>query len=565
VTERLRNKLYIVLIYVVLTLAIIVAFEQVRQSEFAYDDGQYIIENPQVKSGLTAESIRWAFTSSYASNWHPLTWISHMTDCQFFGLNPLWHHLTNLFFHIANTLLLFWVFKRMTGQVWPSAFVAAAFALHPLHVESVAWVAERKDVLSGFFWMLTMAAYVQYAKWPGVWKYLLVLLFFCLGLMAKPMLVTLPFVLFLLDYWPLGRFSSRKFSTRHLIVEKIPLFVLAGISSVITVIVQQGGGAVAQPDILPFRFRIANALVSYLDYIVKMVYPSRLAVLYPHPRDSLPTWQIVVCLIILMIVSVGVIYLRRRRYLAMGWLWYLGTLVPVIGLIQVGTQAMADRYTYLPSIGIFIMAAWGAAELSDRWRYCRTVFVILAGLLLVGMVVCTRAQVRYWQNNIILYEHTLSATKDNYMIHKNYGCSLCEKGRYDEALVQFKEFVRIRPGSSEGYGLIGRVFLEQGKLDDAVLYFTEALRIKPDWLEVRNKLGAVYYRQGRFDLAVEQLQAVADIYADAGDFPRAIETIHKAIELASSSGQQELAGKIGERLQQYKAGKLHGGGQGGNR
>ncbi|MEE9371337.1 MAG: hypothetical protein V3W45_07715, partial [Sedimentisphaerales bacterium] len=365
-----RQKI-ILLVYLALALATAIAYEQVRHNDFvSYDDFAYVTENPDVSSGITRNSVIWAFTSVHVGNWHPLTGLSHMLDCQLFGLDAFWHHLTNLFFHIANTLLLFAVLKKITGAVWRSAFVAAAFALHPLHVESVAWLAERKDVLSGLFWMLTIAAYIRYAQCPTIRKYLLVVLVFALGLMAKPMLVTLPFVLLLLDYWPLGRFQwspesisevstpsesidtgYQKVTTFRLLSEKIPLFVLSAASSVVTFIVQKSQGAVMAMEIFPVRLRIANALVSYTGYIDKMLYPSRLAVLYPFSGDIL-TWQPIVSLLLLAIISAGVIYAARRSpYLAVGWLWYIGTLVPVLGLVQVGSQAMADRYTYLPSIG----------------------------------------------------------------------------------------------------------------------------------------------------------------------------------------------------------------------
>ena len=373
--ERWRDRLHVLLIYVVLALATSIAFEQVRHNEFVhYDDYDYVVENQQVRAGITCQSIVWAFTAFQKDNWHPLTWISHMLDCELFELNPAGHHLSGLLFHVANTLLLFAVLKKMTGAVWASGFVAAAFALHPLHVESVAWVAERKDVLSGFFWMLTMAAYVRYAERPSVGKYLLVVLSLALGLMAKPMLVTLPFVLLLLDFWPLRRLQLRSqdtnqalpesksaikdgyaISLRGSILEKIPLFVLVAASSVITYIAQQSERAMAPMWDLTLGSRLANSFVSYVMYIGKMVYPSRLAILYPHPRGNLPLWQAVVCSLILITISVVVIRIVRRGYLVVGWLWYMGTLVPVIGLVQVGSQAIADRYTYLPSNGIIVM------------------------------------------------------------------------------------------------------------------------------------------------------------------------------------------------------------------
>jgi hypothetical protein len=387
---KTSDKYWSLCIYLTLALATLAVFWQVLGHDFVnYDDPDYVYRNPNVQSGITLSSIKWAFTTGHAANWHPLTWLSHMLDWQLFGDNPGWHHLTNLFLHIANTLLLFAVLKRMTNALWRSAFVAAAFALHPLHVESVAWVAERKDVLSTLFWMLTIAAYLRYLERPGTGRYLLTLLIFALGLMAKPMLVTLPFVLLLLDYWPLGRFQfgqivksvgqqSRKslnaFShwklSRHLLLEKVPLFALSAISSIVTFLVQRTAGAVTSVETLPLKLRIANTFVSYLTYIQKMVWPSRLAMFYPYPDKTDLIWQTVVFALLLLIISLGVIWLmRRRRYLLTGWLWYLGTLVPVIGLVQVGDQALADRYTYVPLTGLFIIIAWGVPDLIAKWRF----------------------------------------------------------------------------------------------------------------------------------------------------------------------------------------------------
>lgn len=344
-----------------LALVTLIVFGQACRNDFVgYDDIYYVTDNPHVKSGLSLDSVIWAFTTMYNANWHPLTWLSHMLVCQLFSLNPLWHHLTNVLFHTVNTLLLFGILKRMTGKIWPSAFAAAAFALHPLHVESVAWVSERKDVLSGFFWMLTVICYIRYTERQSIGKYLLVFLVFGLGLMAKSMLVTLPFVLLLLDYWPLGRlqWEHRLKSLWHLIIEKVPLLALSAASSTITFIAQKSAGAMELGKVYPLNIRISNAAVSYIAYIGKLIYPSRLAVLYPYPGSSLPLWQPIVSLLVLIAVSAAVIY-SARRYLVIGWFWYIGTLVPVIGLVQIGNQMMADRYTYLPSIGIFIMVAWG--------------------------------------------------------------------------------------------------------------------------------------------------------------------------------------------------------------
>ena len=516
------------MICVVLVLATFIAYEPVRQNEFtSSDDRGYITKNPDVKAGLTYESIVWAFTSGHAANWHPLTWLSHMLDCELFGLEAFWHHLTNLWFHVANTLLLFWVLKRMTGAIWPSAFVAAAFALHPLHVESVAWAAERKDVLSGFFWMLTIAAYIRYAGRRG--RYLLVVLVFGLGLMAKPMLVTLPFVLLLLDYWPLGRLQlgrqsgartfpqsesagGQRLSVGHLVAEKIPLFVLAVVSSVITYIVQKHAGTVRTIESLPLNVRVANALVSYISYIGKMIYPRRLAVFYPHPGHSLPMWQVIVCFTVFAVVSLGIIYAAKRwRYLVVGWLWYLGTLVPVIGLVQVGAQAMADRYTYLPSIGIFIMVAWGGAELFAKWHYRRIAPGISAGVVLVIMLICTRMQVRYWQNDFTLFGHALEVTKNNYVMHHSLGAVLQLQGKLDESISHYRQALQIKPNYAKAYNNLGTALQLQGKLDEAISHYRQALQIEPDDALTHNNLGAVLQSQGRLDEAITHFTKAVEL------------------------------------------------------
>jgi len=519
-----HKGLTVVLICAALALVTFVAYEQVRNHDFVdYDDRGYVYENQHVKTGLTSDSIRWAFTTRHASNWHPLTWLSHMLDCQLFGTNPGWHHLTNVLLHIANTLLLFIVLKRMTRALWCSAFVAAAFALHPLHVESVAWVAERKDVLSSFFWMLTIWAYIRYTERLGLKRYLLILLFFILGLMAKPMLVTLPFALLLLDYWPLGRLkwagkdkgknispaesaslNRRVSSTFHLVVEKIPLFVLSAVLCVVTFLSQQGGEAVKR---LPLNLRIENAVVSYVSYIGKLIYPSRLAVFYPHPLGSLPTWKPIVCFLILIVVSVIVLYRgRSKRFLIVGWLWYLGTLIPVIGLVQVGDQAMADRYTYLPSIGIFIIVAWGVAELSAKWRYRKIILGVLAGLILAVLVICTRAQVKYWKNDFTLFKHALEVTKNNALVHERYASAIFKEGKFDEARSHYKQALRIRPEIFQAHTGLGLIFLKQGKIDEAIACFEEALRLKPDYALCLNNLGALLADQGKIDEAVRYFE-----------------------------------------------------------
>ncbi len=407
-TESTKKRLLIISLFLI--IASFMAFWQVTRCDFInYDDDKYLTDNSHVQDGLTVEGITWAFTTGYAANWHPLTWISHMVDVQLFGLQPGWHHLTNLLFHLASTLLLFLVLHRMTKALWQSAFVAALFALHPLHVQSVAWVAERKDVLSTFFWMLTMGTYASYVAKPGLKRYLTLLLCFALGLMAKPMLVTLPFVLLLLDYWPLQRLEQKrppqeglskdKSTTspvripvqpvghwpliRPLLIEKIPLFALAALSSIVTYLVQHHGGAVQSLETFPPGVRMANAFVSYITYMVKMLWPTNLAVFYPYPT-SWPLWQVLGSAALLITITVLVIRgAKKRPYAAVGWFWYVGTLVPVIGVVQVGRQALADRYTYIPLVGLFIIVAWAVPELLKKWPYRKETLITLSALCLL--------------------------------------------------------------------------------------------------------------------------------------------------------------------------------------
>ena len=548
---KTSNKYRTLCIYLALALATLVGYWQVRNCDFtSYDDNLYVTENRYVQTGLTGEGALWAFTTGHAANWHPLTWLSHMLDCHLFGTNPRWHHFTNLLLHIANTLLLFTVLKRMTSALWRSAFVAAVFALHPLHVESVAWIAERKDVLSTLFWLLTMIAYVSYVRRPGTGRYLLTLLLFALGLMAKPMLVTLPFVLLLLDYWPLGRLQlGRDVSNKvrlRLVWEKLPFFVLSAASSVITFLVQQSGAAVATAEKLPIGFRIANALVSYSSYIVKMVYPSRLAVLYPLSGHDLLTWKPVVSLIVLVSLSAAIIRIaRRRRYIAVGWLWYLGTLVPVIGLIQVGEQAFADRYTYIPLIGLFIIVSWGLPDLLSKWQYRKITLALSAGIVLVVLIVCTRIQVRYWQNSFTLFGHALEVTENNAGMHRAMGLSLVSQGRFDEAVSHCRQAVRINPNSARLHKSLGVTLAAQGNFGEAISSYHHALQLKPNYAEVYNYLGDALQSQGQLDEAVSSYSQALQLkpnYAEAhnnlsvalqfkGQSNEAIAHLHRALEV----------------------------------
>ncbi|MGO9021952.1 MAG: tetratricopeptide repeat protein [Syntrophobacteraceae bacterium] len=680
----LIRKKQILAIYLFLTLITLIAFWQVSHCDFiSYDDPKYVTENIHIRQGITIQAIRWAFTTVYASNWHPLTWMSHMLDVQLFGLNPHGHHLINLLFHISNSLLLFFVFHRITKAPWKSAFVAALFALHPLHVESVAWVAERKDVLAAFFWMLTMAAYIHYVerrtedkrqrtddgrqrtedgrrrtedgrrrtedgeKWTGIFhspssvlRYLAVLTFYALGLMAKPMLVTLPFVLLLLDYWPLQRFEQKtsaegirtevskqgagsgeqgarsetqnpkleqkprsankrksgKRSTdqgivsssvlrpaasqkigrelgthkivprleastsgqnvkpgpersegpafyarsersprtrnavrvpssvvRPLLWEKLPLFALAALSCIVTFIAQQKGGAVKSIQIFTPGVRIANALVSYILYIRKMIWPADLAFFYPHPR-SLPLWQVLgAALLLIAVTSIVIRKAKRYPFLPVGWLWFTGTLVPVIGVVQVGGQAMADRYTYIPLIGLFSMAAWGIPALFENWRYRKEALFTMWVLALPCLFVVTWAQLGYWRNSIALCDHTLKVTDHNDTVHTCRGTTYAKLGNYRQAIEDYDKAIQINPAYALAYLNRGVAYGHIDNQRQAISDFDRAIEINPVDADEYFSRGIAYVKLGNqgqavldFDRAIQINPEYALAYINRG-------------------------------------------------
>src|SRR5688572_19201451 len=450
-----RTARILALLLAIGTLAV---YWPARQFEFTnYDDEDYVYGNPMVMKGLTAEGVRWAFTTRFAANWHPLTWLSHMLDCEFYGVRPGAHHMMNVLLHTLATVALFFALLRMTRLPGRSAVVAALFALHPLHVESVAWVAERKDVLSGLFWILTMWAYVWYTERPGIVRYLLVAVTFALGLMAKPMLVTLPCVLLLLDYWPLRRLAGTlALPWRRVILEKVPLFALTVASSIFTFLVQQKGGAVFPfAEKLSFGSRVASAFIAYVSYLGKTFLPEELAVLYPHP-GSWPAWQIAgAALILLFITAVVIIFAKARPYLVMGWLWFLGTLVPVIGLVQVGEQYMADRYTYIPLVGIFIALVWGVSDLLARVEQRKVALGFAVVVVLAVCVVGTRRQLAYWENSIKLFARTVQVTGDNPTAQYNLAQALGVRGHLRESVPHYEEALRIRPNYPEALNNLG--------------------------------------------------------------------------------------------------------------
>jgi tetratricopeptide (TPR) repeat protein len=583
-----KHSLWVCLLLAVSTLLV---YWPVTGHDFVnYDDTDYVTANPYVHAGLSAKGFAWVWHSDVARNWHPVTMLSHMLDCQLYGMRPGGHHLTSLLFHIVNTLLLFLLLRGMTGCLWRSGIVAALFALHPLHVESVAWVAERKDVLSTFFFLLTLLAYGAYADKsriqspkskvqspkpkvaggavtdhatrdtqhasrstfpalfhpPALLFYVLSLLLFALGLMSKPMLVTVPFVLLLLDYWPLQRLQfpallgsrakvqgsrprvpvpagsvqpaapRQSVPLARLLWEKLPFLLLCAASCVVTFRVQQSGGSVLDVSNLPVAARVANALMSYVRYLGKMVWPENLAALYVRKTPWL-AWEVGLAAIALLAVSATVIRLARRQpYLAVGWFWYVGTLVPVIGLVQVGMQSMADRYTYIPLIGIFIAVAWGIGELTGRWRVPKVGLGIATAVVLAACVVVTRKQIAWWKSSETLFQRMITAVPGNYMAHYNMGNLYSRQDKLAEAVKQYESALKAEPNYAEAHNNLGSVLLRQGRFDEAVAHYSSAVRLKPEYL---------YY----FNLANAQV--------DAGKATAAVSNYQQALRLNTSSSQ----------------------------
>jgi hypothetical protein len=511
--SRLLRKRH-VQVYILLIVAILITYGRVSEFDFVnFDDDLYVENNPQVRSGINASSLRWAFTATYQGTWQPLVWLSYMLDAE---LSSLWngykgavdasiYHLTNLIIHLLNTLLLFICLLSLTHSTWRSAFVAALFALHPLRIESVAWIAERKDVLSGLFWMLGIIAYANYVRRPGVAQYLLVAATLILGLMAKPILVTFPIVLMLLDYWPLCRFKS----LRSEFVEKIPLLVLSAGSCVITITVQDRMNAVMQP----IGVRIAVAVYSYARYLAKTIWPNKLAVFYPHPGSSLPVWLVIGSAFLLVVITLFcVLSARKHRFLLMGWMWYIVTLIPVIGIIQTGKHGWADRFTYIPLIGIFIMIAWGIPELFSPLcnRAIRIPLAFAAFLVLIVLAISTYVQLGYWRNSISLFQRALAVTRNNATAHYNLACALARKGDLEKAIYHAREAVRISPSFAEARNSIGCGLMQMNKLDEAIKEFRIAIRIRKDYSEAHSNLGAAYLTKGMIKEAIAEFRKALD-------------------------------------------------------
>ena len=478
-----------------LAAAVFLTYAPVFRNGFiGYDDPDYVTANTHVTTGLTPENIGWAFTTSHASNWHPLTWLSHQADCTLFGVDPVAHHFTNLLLHIANTVLLFLFLNAATGSWWKSAFIAAIFGLHPLHVQSVAWAAERKDVLCTFFGMLALLAYLRR-------RYALMAVLFACALMAKPMLVTLPLLLLILDWWPL----QRKLSIR----EKLPLAALTVLASIVTVWAQKRGGAVATLETLPFGLRLSNALVSYVAYLGKTLWPANLSVLYPFPLSGIPAWKVIASAALLIAITAVAVALRKQRpWLLAGWCWYLVSLAPVIGIVQVGMQSMADRYMYVPMIGLLLAAAW---ELP--WQ--------AMPVLAVACALVTWNQVQFWKDGVTLFEHAVAVTENNFIAHNSLGVELDQRNRPDEALAHYKEAVRIRPGDRASENNYSQALFEKGErlakaeqLSEALPLFEEGLRHRPRNASALTYKGVLLAAFGRFPEALQALDSALSIDPD---------------------------------------------------
>jgi protein O-mannosyl-transferase len=603
-----KQERYLILISAALIAVTGVVFSRVMGCDFtSFDDPDYVTNNVHITSGLTWRNLGWAFKTGCAGNWHPVTWMSHMLDCQIYGLRPWGHHLTSVLVHITNVLLLFGLFGRMTRAVWPSAVVAALFALHPLHVESVAWVAERKDLLSTLFFLLSLWAYVRYVESSkdrgphhagsasrfasqGLRFYFLALLLFSLGLMSKPMLVTLPFVLWLLDFWPLERFTvdnrrcaldslqatyRRSAPLKLLLVEKLPFLVLAAVSCAVTFRVQSKAGAVTPLSAEPLEFRVFNAAISYVRYILKMVWPVDLAVFYPAPSE----WPLGLAggvAVVLAGISVLATHLRwKAPWLASGWFWYLGTLVPVIGIVQVGSQAMADRYSYIPLIGLFVTITWGAAAVWAKWHQSRIWLGTLAAALLTLCGSLTWQQITYWRNTATLFEHALAVTSDNFVAHHNLAALLMQGGDPAGAERHLTETVRLKPYDATARYSLGVALASQQKIQEAIQQYNEAIKLQPDFPEVLNNLAWILaadpnpqVRNGQEAVALAEracqltgyqrplfIGTLAAAYAEAGRFRTAVAMAEKAQSLARLAHETDVAERNRTLLNLYRAGQ----------
>ena len=490
------------LLIAVVTIAV---YWPVLQNGFIdFDDDDYVTMNMVVRQGLTLKGFFWAFTTFHAGNWHPLTWLSHMLDVELFGLNPLGHHASNLLLHTVNSLLLCALLYRLTGFIGRSLIVALLFALHPLHVESVAWIAERKDLLSTLFWLLTMGAYIRYARTPSLGRYLPVFLLLALGLLAKQMLVTLPLILLLMDYWPLNR--QEKGGIRLLLIEKLPLLALSGAASLVILRAHASVRALFQLDGGSILLHGGNAFISYIKYIGMMFWPTDLALFYPFQSAAVTPLKVAGAIALLTgMTSVVLLQRKSRPYLLFGWFWYLITLIPVIGFVRVGGQALADRYTYIPLIGLFMIVVWGGAELEVKGRFgLRAAIAGVATIVIALLSLLTVAQIRTWVNSYELFDHALAVVEGNWLAHNNMGIFLSQHNRNDEALRHFRESVRLNPDGAVGFRNLGNAYQMAGNSSEAMAAFCEAVRLNPDDAESHYRLGFTYLLSGNSPLAYEE-------------------------------------------------------------
>ncbi|MEN6387253.1 MAG: tetratricopeptide repeat protein [Phycisphaerales bacterium] len=597
-TQGQSNGRYALLISVCLAAVVFIIYSPVHKFSFiSFDDHTYAAYNPHVKSPLSFETLRWAFTSKDTGNWHPLTWLSLTLDYQLFKNWAGGYHLVNVFYHILNTIILFYLFKYMTNLLWASFFIAGAFALHPMHVESVAWIAERKDVLSAFFWLLTMLAYVKYVKNIGQTHgsaptkfYIASLALFALGLMAKPMLVTLPFVLLLIDYWPLERklniFSAKlKFKglrlprlsadslamtekslerqsdlfASNVLIEKIPFFILSIVSSVITFIVQDKHGAMSLGHSVSLIMRIYNAVVSYAIYIWKMIWPAKLAILYPHPVDAISRQQVMLSGILLIVIIVSIIILRKHKFFAVGCLWFMGTLVPVIGIVQVGSQAYADRYTYIPYIGLFVIAAFTARKFLSAGK-C----VLFSIIILAAWSIASANQIGKWKNDETVFTNALANTKNNHVILGNYINYLIDRNRTDEAIAQSYVLLKMKPDSYQAHCNLGAILFQAGKMQEAREHFELAVKYKPDLAQGYYNLALVARNEGDFSQAISYCNQAIKLqsdytaayvclgmtYSDSNNINEAVKVLKRGLEI--EPGNSMLKNELEIALRKYE-------------
>ena len=532
VVNKTQTKIIVCIFLMVATFCV---YLQVQSHQFInFDDDLYITNNINVQAGLTRNSFTWAFTTSHPPYWHPLTWLSHMLDYQLYGLDPKGHFLTNVCLHMASVLITFLALTHITGALWQSCFVSAMFAFHPINVESIAWLAERKNILSTLFFFLTIWAYGFYVNTSTLKRYGLVVLFFTLGLMSKPMVVTLPFVLLLLDYWPLKRLKiwkenghdkiskiqpARNLTVLKLLIEKIPLFLLSIALSITTVHYQKIAGAVKPLDQFSFQTRLTNSMLSYLKYLGKLVWPSELSILYPHPGNTLPVWQGIFCLIALICITIiSIRLINKAPYFAIGWFWYMGTLIPVIGIIQVGLQAMADRFAYIPQIGIFIIVAWGAPELLSKWRHKQKVLSAAGGIIIIALLTTTSNQLSHWKNSTTIFQHAIDVTDNKYpdigVAYNNLAIAQFSEQNIKGAIYNLKIAIQLRPNDFKAHQNLGVALFSNQKIKEAIYHYNKSIMINPNYAKSYFNLGKAQFQLGEIKKAIHSFRKTLQLKPD---------------------------------------------------